>query len=230
MRIGAPLTTLILFGITLVTLGIMTAIFPSQLAVPVEGSTITPILLLELATGPQYLVHIFGAVDDTLRPSRIEAMNLGNAIDYLLMPAYGLFIFSFFAGVSGRLKTENWRLFGWLGIGAALSDALENWLMFQIVGKMTNANAEFSILPFAVWSKFGLLALSCAAAGFAFVQLRRPFLALLCAPAPLLLVPSFAFPMELAPIGTSVIALAWIAMAIYAFSCWRSIDISEIKD
>ena len=230
MRIGAPLTTLFLFGVTLVTLGIMTAIFPAELAIPISGSTITPVLLLELATDPSHLVHIFGAVDDPLRPSRIAAMNLGNAVDYLLMPAYGLFIFSFFSGLAHRLSTVKWRVFGWLGLASAAADAVENCLMFQILDKMPDASTELGLLPYAVWTKFGLLALCCAAAGFAFVQLRRPLLALLCAPAPLLLIPSFANPMVFASIGTSVIALAWIAMAIYAFSCWRAIGRLEIKD
>lgn len=223
MRLGAPITTLFLFGVTVVTLGIMMAIFPAELAIPISGSTITPVLLLELATDPKHLVHIFGEVDDPLRAARIAAMNLGNTIDYLLMPAYGLFIFSFFAGLKTHLADPQWRIFGWLGIIAAMADAVENWLMFQIVGDIANSGASLGLLPYAVWTKFGLLALCCGAAGSGFIQLRRPILAILCAPAPLLFIPSFLYPMEFARVGTSVIALGWLAMALYAFSQWRAV-------
>lgn len=220
MRIGDHRLTALLFVLTVAILGIMQGYFPATLAIPLPGSDIRPVLLLELASQPQHLVHIFGNIGDPLREARIAGMNTGNAIDYLLMPTYGLLTLSFFTGIARETGAGFWRLFGWMGIVAALSDGIENWLMFRMVGNMADPLAEMAALPYPVWIKFGLLAISCGGAAWAFIGMRRWVLAVLCLPAPIMLLPAILNPLQTAPLATSLIGLGWLAMAIHAVSRW----------
>lgn len=215
MRMGDHKVTLALFLAVIVLFLIMGRFFPQELAIPLAESDIRPVLLLEFASSPQHLVHIFGASDDPARASRISGMNTGNAIDYLLMVAYGLMTFSFFRGVGRDLRGGIWQLFGWMGIVAALADAIENALMFRMVADMADPLGEMALLPYPVWIKFGLLAITCGGAAWAFVQMKRWVLAALCLPAPLLLVPGMLDPFGLGPTSTMLIGLGWLAMGIH---------------
>lgn len=220
MRLGSHALTLALFFAVLIIFLVMGQFFPQELAIPLPGSSIRPVLLLEFAATPQHLIHIFGDVDDPQRAARLAGMHMGNVIDYLLMPAYGLMTFSFFRGVAAELGDRRWALFGWLGLAAALADAIENALMFRIVAAMGGSASDFALLAVPVWTKFGLLALTCAGAAWAFVRMRRWLLALLCLPAPLLFIPGALDPYGLAPTATTMIGLGWAAMAIHAGTRW----------
>lgn len=220
MRLGSYPLTAFLFALTVAILMVMQGYFPAALAVPLPGSTIRPVLLLELASQPQHLVHIFGEPGDPLRAARIAGMNTGNAIDYLLMPSYGLLTLSFFVGIARELRAGFWRVFGAMGVIAAVSDAIENWLMFRIVGNMADPLADMALLPYPVWIKFGLLALSCGGAAWAFARLRRWILAALCLPAPVMLIPGILDPLHTAPLATSLIGLGWLAMLLHAVTRW----------
>ncbi|MFN5901581.1 MAG: hypothetical protein ACK439_01255 [Novosphingobium sp.] len=216
MRLGDHKVTLALFAATVGLFLIMGQYFPQELAIPLPGSDIRPVLLLEFASQAQHLDHIFGAADDPARAGRIAGMNIGNAIDYLLMPAYGLMTYSFFRGIGRQVNGRVWLVFGAMGILAALADAIENALMFRMVADMASPLDEMALLPYPVWIKFGLLAVTCGGAALAFVRLRRWVLALLCLPAPLLLVPGMLDPFGLGPTSTMLIGLGWLAMGIHA--------------
>lgn len=220
-RLGEHRTTVLLFVAVILLFLIMGRFFPQELAIPLPGSAIRPVLLLEFAVTPQHLVHIFGPVGDPERAGRIAGMNIGNAIDYLLMPAYGLMTFSFFRGIGERIRGSPWRWFAAMGLVAAVADAAENALMFQMVADMANPLDEMMLLPFPVWIKFGLLAMTCAGAAWAFVRMRHWVLAALCVPAPLLLVPGMLDPYGLAPTSTMLIGLGWLAMGTYSALEWR---------
>jgi len=221
VKLGDHRLTLLLFGLTLAILGVMQGFFPTELAIPLPGSTIRPVLLLEFASTPDHLRHIFGEAGDPLRAARIEGMTAGNRLDYLLMPAYGLLTLSFFAGIARETGRAHWWAFGWMGGGAALADAVENAIMFSIVDAFaagTEAVGAMAILPLPVWTKFGLLAASCGGAAWAFIVLRRYVLAALCLPAALLFVPGYLDPFGFASTTTSLIGLGWMAMAFHAAS------------
>lgn len=215
-RLTRPGATLFFFAATLAILVAMQFLFPAELAVPLPGSDIRPVLLLEFAASKQHLVNIFGSDGDPGLAARIAGMTSGNMLDYLLMPSYGLLTLSFFAGVAKVLGNRRWLILGWLGVVAALADAIENAIMFRMVAHMANPASELAVLPYPVWLKFGLLALTCLGAAAAFAKMHRWVLALLCLPAPLLIVPAFLQPYTTGPLATSLIGLGWIAMAIHA--------------
>jgi hypothetical protein len=223
VKLGDHRLTLLLCGLTLIVLAVMRGFFPSELAMPLPGSDIRPVLLLEFAGSADHLSHIFGHTGDPLRSARIEGMTIGNRLDYLLMPAYGLLTLSFFHGIAQETGQARWRLVGWLGIIAALSDAVENAIMFVMVDDFvagSNPLGLMALLPVPVWVKFGLLAASCGLAAGAFLQLRQYVLALLCLPAAIMFVPGLLDPFGLGPAATTLIGLGWIAMAIHAASRW----------
>jgi hypothetical protein len=224
MTLGSHKMTLTWLLAVIALFAVMSSYFPGELAVPLPGSDIRPVLLLEFASTPQHLVHIFGEIGDPQRDARIAGMNMGNAIDYLLMPAYGLLTLSFFRGISREIGGRIWLMFGAMGIVAAVADAIENMLMFQIVADMADPLGEMALLPLPVWIKFGLLAVSCGGAAWAFARMRRWLLILLCLPAPLLLVPAMLDPFGIAPLATSMIGLSWLAMGIHAATRWLRTD------
>lgn len=224
MRLADPRLTLLFFLLTLAIFVVMGRYFPAELTIPLEGSTIRPVLLLEFAQSHQHLVHIFGEAGDPERVGRVAGMNTGNALDYLLMPAYAFLNFCFFSMIAEERSTGVWRVFGVMAVVAALADAFENVLMFDIVGQFvagTSTNyTAMAWLPFPVWLKFGLLAMCCGGAAMAFVIQRRWVLALLSAPAPLLMLPAMLDPMGIGPVATGTIGLGWLAMAAYAALRW----------
>jgi hypothetical protein len=202
---------------------VMQGFFPAELAIPLPGSDIRPVLLLEFANSADHLRHIFGEVADPLRNARIEGMTFGNRLDYLLMPAYGLLTLSFFCGIAQETGQARWRFIGWIGVIAALSDAVENAIMFVMVDDFvagTDPLGPMALLPVPVWIKFGLLAASCGLAAGAFLQLRRYLLAVVCMPAAIMFVPGLLDPFGFGPTATSLIGLGWIAMAIHAATRW----------
>jgi len=77
---------------------------------------------------------------------------------------------------------------------------------------MADPARELALLPYPVWLKFALLALSCGGAAIAFLRLRHHVLALLCLPAPLLLVPGYMSPLIVGPLATAMVGLGWVAM------------------
>lgn len=220
MRPGDHRVTIAFFALSVAMLLVMRMFFPATLAIPLKGSEISPVLLLEFAGRPEHLVHIFGFADDPQFAERVRGMTIGNALDYLFMPIYGMLVFSFFAGVARELGKPAWRIFGYMGLVAALADAVENFIMFRMVGHMADPLGEMAVLPYPVWTKFGLLALACGGAAIALLRMRRYVLAALCIPAPLLIIPGWLDPYGLGPLATSMIALGWIAMALHAGSRW----------
>jgi hypothetical protein len=216
MRLGDHRLTLLLFVAVAVLFVVMGGYFPAALAIPLPGSAIRPVLLFEFAANPQHLIHVFGGPGDPLRATRIAGMNTGNALDFLLMPSYGLLTLSFFIGLSRELSGNVWKVFGAMGLVAAAADAFENALLLGITSNMADPLSEIALLPYPVWIKFGLLAITCGGAAWGFVRMRRWVLAALCVPAPLLIVPAWLDPYGLAPTATALIGLGWLAMAIHA--------------
>lgn len=222
-RFASQRLTVILFFATIAILLVMREYFPSELAIPLPGSEIRPVLLLEFADQPAHLVHIFGEQGDPLREARVRGMNTGNAIDYLLMVAYGLLIFTFFSCMARELQHWGWLILGVLGLVASMADAVENAIMFSMVRDFLSGAdvlGEMAFLPWFVWTKFGLLAVTCAGAAIAFAKLGRWVLMVLCIPAPILMIPGWLNPFGLAPLATTTIALGWLAMVIHAATRW----------
>ena len=143
-------------------------------------------------------------------------MDAGNRLDFVLMPLYGFFVFGFLAAAGRELGSGRWAAIGALGLVAAAADAVENTQLLAITANLADPASELAILPYAVWTKFGLLALTVGAAGVALFKLKRRLLALACLPAPLLFVPGLLAPWTLGSLATALIGLGWIGIGIHA--------------
>jgi hypothetical protein len=107
---------------------VMLAVFP---AAPVEHNTpgfTSPVVGFELASEPDHVFGILGHPDASARPAAVQAMNLGNRIDFLFMIAYP----SLYVGIvlllraRGRLSGEPARWLLVLPVVMWLGDLLEN--------------------------------------------------------------------------------------------------------
>lgn len=211
----------LLWGIaTLLVSQAFALIMPAALAHPIPGASIdNPVLAFEFARTPAHLDAIFGALGDPLREARIAGMIKGNLFDYLFMVVYGSFVLAFFGATAHATGERRWWLAGWLGPLAAVSDGLENALLLSITSDIAHPARELAWLPYPVWTKFTLLAVAAGLAGWALIRQRGWPLALLCIPAPIMLVFGLLDPLNRGQTAVGTIAPAWIAML--AWAAWR---------
>lgn len=215
-RLADPRVGAVLFGLVIAMFIAMRGVFPQALAAPLPDARIdNPVLMFEFARTPAHLDHIFGPAGDPERPARVAAMDAGNRLDFLFMPIYGFFVFSFFAGMAQDRQRRIWLAFGALGLVAAASDAIENTLLLGITADLSAPRDELALLPWPVWIKFGLLAVTCAAAAAALFRAGRPALAALCLPALLAILPGIAAPLRFGSLAAPMIGLGWLAMGFH---------------
>lgn len=207
-------TTVVLFGLVVLMFAVMQAVFPKTLAAPLpEARVQSPVLLFEFARTQVHLDHVFGTPAD---PARIAAMDRGNRLDFLFMPIYGFFVFSFFAGIAQDRKRRIWLVFGALGLVAAASDAAENTLLLDITANLSTSGNALALLAWPVWIKFGLLALASGGAAVALFRSGRRVLAALCFPAPLAILPALIQPLQFGSLAAALIGLGWLVMGLHA--------------
>jgi len=212
-------TTVVLFGLVILMFAVMQAVFPKTLAAPLpEARVQSPVLLFEFARTQAHLDHVFDAPADL---ARIDAMDRGNRLDFLFMPIYGFFVFSFFAGIAQGRKRRIWMVFGALGLVAAASDAVENTLLLDITANLSAPGNALTLLAWPVWIKFGLLALASGGAAVALFRSERRVLGALCLPAPLAILPALIQPLQFGSLAAAMIGLGWLAMGLHAITRLR---------
>ena len=205
--------------------GLLTALFSLHLAhvFPGEGAAVppgygAPVIAFEFARNEAELVAIFGAESDPAQIGRLAAMRAGNEQDYLFLLLYAAFLTSGLAALWRELR-QRWLLAATvLPVVAALCDATENYLLFDIQAAFTlgDYSPAMATLPWPVAMKFLALALTNAAIGGAVAQMPRGGRLA----AVLIVVPCFAVPMALvAPAAfgwtlTAAIGAGWIALLI----------------
>ena len=165
----------LLFGIAVLVFGLhLEQVFP-QSGYAVEPGYGAPVLAFELAGGQPDLIAIFGPDSDPRQVGRLAAMRTGNEQDYLYMLFYAGFLASGLVALSHELGLRLLKLAAALPVLAALSDAWENWLLFDIQAAFTvgDYSPAMASLPYPVAAKFTLLALTNVAIGLAIAQIGR---------------------------------------------------------
>ncbi len=143
---------------------------------PTEGAGYSPgygapVFAFEMATSAEDLAKVFGTRDDPARERRILDMDRGNRWDFAFMFVYGAYLWTFFRAVRWESGRRAWWLFAWLGVLAALSDAVENVLLLDLTADLEAArHVEWVAYP--VWTKFLLLMATSVAAGWYLVSRR----------------------------------------------------------
>lgn len=150
-----------IIGILVIVCSLMLMkIFPSQ-APQMPDGFMTPILAFEFAKTSQEVEKLFGNPSSEYRAAMIEAMNLGNRLDYFYMILYSLFLFTFSVTCARIRKTPRYYLGALLSILVLLGDAMENLQLLRITAKLAEGGfeRELQLLNYFTWLKWGGLTL-----------------------------------------------------------------------
>lgn len=218
----------LLFGIATALFGTwLTAVFP-QAGFAMAPGYGAPVLAFEFAGGQDDLLAIFGPDGDPQQVTRLAAMRSGNEQDYLYMLLYGSFLASGCIALWRELRLRLLLAAAALPLLAALSDAYENWLLFDIQAAFTlgDYSPAMASLSHPVTAKFLLLAATNVVIGGAAMHLGRWWalagtLAVLAAiPTVMAIITPAAFAWALVPsIGAGWILLLALAIA----GCWKAL-------
>lgn len=134
-----------------------------------------PVLAFEFAGGQADLEAIFGFYTDPEQVRRLAAMRTGNERDYLYMLLYAGFLTSGCLALWRELRLRELLAAAVLPVAAALCDAWENSLLFDIQAAFTlgDYSPAMASLPYPVAAKFLLLAATNVMIGAAATQMGR---------------------------------------------------------
>ena len=162
--------------------GIATLLFGLYLGqvFPATGHDIAPgygapVLAFEFVGGQADLEAIFGFYTDPDQVTRLAAMRTGNERDYLYMLLYAGFLTSGCIALWRELRLRTLLAAAVLPVAAALCDAWENYLLFDIQAAFTlgDYSPAMASLPYPVAAKFLLLAATNVMIGAAATQMNR---------------------------------------------------------
>jgi len=163
------------FGIATLLFGLyLGQVFP-QTGHDIAPGYGAPVLAFEFAGGQADLEAIFGFYTDPQQVTRLAAMRTGNERDYLYMLLYAGFLASGCIALWHELRLRALLAAAALPVAAALSDAYENWLLFDIQAAFTlgDYSPAMASLPYPVAAKFLLLAATNVVIGASATQLGR---------------------------------------------------------
>lgn len=216
------------------TFGIATLLFGLYLGqvFPQAGHDIAPgygapVLAFEFAGGQADLEAIFGFYTDPQQVARLAAMRTGNERDYLYMLLYAGFLASGCIALWHELRLRALLAAAVLPVAAALCDAWENYLLFDIQAAFTlgDYSPAMASLPYPVAAKFLLLAATNVVIGAAATQMGRWWalfgtIAILAAiPTVMAIITPAAFAWALIPSAAG----GWLLLlALAAAGCWRA--------
>ena len=168
------LATLVLGIGTLVFSLNLAQVFPLDAAAMLPGYG-TPVIAFEFARGQQDLLAIFGPQSDPQQVARLLAMRAGNEQDYGFMLLYAAFLASGCFALWRELRLRVTLAAMLLPIAAALFDAYENWLLFDIQAAFTVGDYSLAMasLPLPVAAKFLLLTATNLVIGHAMTQMGK---------------------------------------------------------
>jgi len=131
-------------------------VFPSKAPWMMDGFS-TPIIAFEFVKSQTEVYQLFG-LPDALDPlSMINAMDLGNRLDYIYMVLYASFLF-FFSFICAKTTGQKAYYTGsGLAIVILFADAMENIQLLGITAKMTRLDfgRELFLLHWFTWLKWG---------------------------------------------------------------------------
>jgi len=132
-----------------------------------------PVIAFEFAGGQDDLVAIFGPDSDPGQVGRLAMMRTGNERDYLYMMLYAGFLGCGLIALARETGLKIISFAAALPVLAALCDAWENWLLFDIQTAFTagDYSPAMASLPYPVAAKFVLLALTNVVIGLALARL-----------------------------------------------------------
>lgn len=163
------------FGIATLLFGLyLRQVFP-QAGHDIAPGYGAPVLAFEFAGNQSDLEAIFGFFTDPEQVKRLAAMRAGNERDYIYMLLYAGFLGCGCLALWRELRARWLLAAAAIPVVAALCDAYENWLLFDIQTAFTigDYSPAMASLPYPVAAKFLALALTNVVIGAAATQLGR---------------------------------------------------------
>ncbi|WP_447757189.1 hypothetical protein [Sphingopyxis fribergensis] len=216
------------FGIAVILFGLhLGQVFP-QTGHDIAPGYGGPVLAFEFAGSQADLEAIFGFYTDPQQVKRLAAMRAGNEQDYLYMLLYAAFLGCGCLALWRELRLRPLLAAAALPVIAALCDAYENWLLFDIQAAFTagDYSPAMASLPTPVAAKFLVLGLTNVVIGAAATQMGRWWalfgtVAILAAiPTVMAIITPAAFAWALIPSAAG----GWILLlALAAAGSWRAL-------
>lgn len=150
-----------LVGLLVIAMSIVLLnVFPTQAPSMIDGF-FTPIIAFEFIQTQQEVYQLFGSSDSVDRQAMIEAMDLGNWLDFIYMFLYSSFLLLFSIRCGKITKKRYYQAGVILSFIVLVADALENVQLLRITSEIVTQDfgKALSYLHFFTWVKWGSIAI-----------------------------------------------------------------------
>jgi len=147
-------------GLAVIAMSILLLfIFPAKAPSLPEGF-FTPIIAFEFAQTKTDVMQIFGGTDLSVCKQMVDAMDLGNRLDYVYMCLYSAFLFMFSVKCAKVFRKKYFYLCALLSLTVLTGDALENVQLLGITAKIASGdfNTQLHLLHIFTWIKWSGIA------------------------------------------------------------------------
>jgi hypothetical protein len=148
-------------GLSVIAMSIVLLfIFPSKAPSLPEGF-ITPIIAFEFIQSPDEVFQMFGGADLAVQNKMVDAMDLGNRLDYVYMCLYSMFLLLFSTTCAKIAKKPYYYAGAVIALAVLAGDAMENIQLLGITENLSTGDIEpfLGLLYLFTWIKWGGLAL-----------------------------------------------------------------------
>lgn len=138
---------------------ILVIVFPSK-APKMPDGFFTPIIAFEFIQTKAEVFQLFVSTDGSVHQSMIDAMNLGNQVDYIYMLLYTSFLL-LFCVTCARLSEKKFYYIGTvISLVVLAGDAMENVQLLGITSGIESGDfdAQLNLLYLFTWIKWGGIA------------------------------------------------------------------------
>ncbi len=138
---------------------ILLIIFPSKAPKLADGF-FTPIIAFEFIETPAEVFQMFVSTDGTVRQTMVDAMDLGNQLDFIYMFLYSLFLLMFCLKCAEISSKKYYYIGAVIALAVLAADALENIQLLGITANLETGDFKQHIawLHLFTWIKWGGIA------------------------------------------------------------------------
>ncbi|MCD6585377.1 MAG: hypothetical protein J7K96_06410 [Desulfobacteraceae bacterium] len=138
---------------------ILVTIFPSKASKMPQGF-FTPIIAFEFIETKAEVFQLFASTDGTIRQTMVDAMDLGNQLDFIYMFLYSLFLLMFCLKCAEISSKKYYYIGAVIAVAVLSADALENIQLLGITANLETGNFKqyLAWLHLFTWMKWGGIA------------------------------------------------------------------------
>lgn len=138
---------------------ILVMIFPSKASKMPDGF-FTPIIAFEFIQTKAEVFQLFVSTDGAVHQSMIDAMNLGNQLDYIYMLLYTSFLLLFCVTCARQSEKKFYYIGAVISLVVLAGDAMENVQLLGITAGIASGDfdAQLNLLYLFTWIKWGGIA------------------------------------------------------------------------